>query len=97
MIDKWNGVLYSLCGFENNIENGGGWHLNFILSNGDRSTQRDEYYKTRYTHMIPKDAQNKIKRVTIYYDNYCICSFLFFDKDGALLFKIGWTNGSLFK
>ena len=23
--------------------------------------------------------------------------FSFFDKDGALLFKIGWTNGSLLK
>ena len=56
MIEKWNGVLYSLCGFENNREDGEGQKFNFVLSNGDRSTQRDEIAPTKYTHMIPKEA-----------------------------------------
>ncbi len=41
--------------------------------------------------MIPADAQNKIRRVTIYHD-YRIRGFKFFDKDGALLWKIGVTT-----
>ncbi len=41
--------------------------------------------------MIPADAHNTIRSVTIYYTN-CIAGFSFFDKDGALLWKIGDTN-----
>ena len=40
--------------------------------------------------MIPNDTINKIKRVTIHYYDY-IDGFSFFDKDGALLWKIGYT------
>jgi len=61
MIEKWNGVLYSLCGFENNLPNGKGEHFNFVLSNGTRSTQRDEGRLTNHTFMIPADALNKIR------------------------------------
>ncbi len=68
--------------------------FNFILSNGYRSTQRDEDDPTDYTHMIPKYALNKIGSVTIHY-NRCICGFSFFDKDGALLWKIGNTGSWL--
>jgi hypothetical protein len=39
--------------------------------------------------MIPADALNKIRRVTIHYDDDCIGGFSFFDKDWALLWKIG--------
>jgi hypothetical protein len=39
--------------------------------------------------MIPKDAINKIRSVTIHYPDYWIGGFSFFDKDGALLWKIG--------
>ena len=45
--------------------------------------------------MIPTDALNKIRRVTIH-DNYGIGGFSFFDKDGALLWKHGDT-WSVFK
>ena len=38
--------------------------------------------------MMPADAHNKIRSVTIYYRD-CIDGFSFFDKDGALLCKIG--------
>jgi hypothetical protein len=41
--------------------------------------------------MIPADALNKIRSVTIYY-GYCIFGFEFFDKDGALLWEIGRTD-----
>ncbi len=42
--------------------------------------------------MIPIDALNKIRRVTIY-DNACwIGGFSFFDKDGALLWEIGYLQ-----
>ncbi len=43
--------------------------------------------------MIPADAINKIRSVTIYYYS-CIRGFSFFDKDGALLWKIGYTNAA---
>ncbi len=40
--------------------------------------------------MIPADALNKIRSVTIHYEYY-IMGFSFFDKDGALLWKHGKT------
>ena len=42
--------------------------------------------------MMPTDSLNKIRSVTIHFDNDCIGGFSFFDKDGALLWKIGWTS-----
>ncbi len=41
--------------------------------------------------MIPADALNMIREVTIYYLG-CIGGFEFFDNDGALLWKIGDTD-----
>ena len=41
MMEKWNGVLYSLAGFESDVQDGKGEYLNFVLSNGDRSAQID--------------------------------------------------------
>jgi len=41
--------------------------------------------------MIPADALNKIKSVTIHHIYVHITGFSFFDKDGALLWKIGST------
>ncbi len=46
--------------------------------------------------MIRANALNKIRSVTIYfYDG--ISRFSFFDKDGALLWEIGWTHPELKK
>ena len=45
--------------------------------------------------MIPADALNKIRSVTIHYDNHCIRGFSFFDKDGALLWEIGFIDSDL--
>ncbi len=46
--------------------------------------------------MVSADALNKIRSVTIhYYDS--IGGFSFFDKDGAVLWKHGWTTDSWFK
>ncbi len=45
--------------------------------------------------MLPADAINKIRSVTIhYFGTSCIGGFSFFDKDGALLWEIGCTTGS---
>ncbi len=44
--------------------------------------------------MIQKDALNKIRSVTIHYDGY-IKGFSFFDKDGAILYKIGYTHSEV--
>ena len=93
MMRAWRGVLHTLIGCENN-EKGTGLRFNFILSNGTRSTQRDKDDPTDFTHMIPKDALQKIRSVTFHYTIYYIGGFSFFDKDGALLWKIGDTwNG----
>ena len=84
-----------LIGFENNKKDGTGCNFNWILSNGDRSTQRDEKHPTRYTFMIPTDALHKIRSVTIHYYPDCIGGFSFFDKDKKLLWKIGLTYSGL--
>ncbi len=42
MVEKWNGVLHSLSGFENNEPYGVVNYFNFVLSNGDRSNQRHD-------------------------------------------------------
>ena len=45
--------------------------------------------------MIPTDALKKIRSVTIHYKKYdYIAGFSFFDKDWALLWKIGDTTSS---
>ena len=63
------------------------------MSNGTRSTQRDRKYPTNHTHTIPEVAIKKIGRVNInYWPNNCILGFSFFDKDGALLWEIGWNS-----
>jgi hypothetical protein len=94
----WRGVLHTLVSFLNNLENGRGFHFNFILSNGTRSTQSDEKYLTDHTHMIPSDAIKRIRSVKIYYlYNRCICGFSFFDKDGELIWEIGNTGSRCFK
>ncbi len=82
-----------LSGFELYKEDGIDNCMNFILSNGDRSAQRDPSKKTDYSHMIPTDALSKLRSVTIHYNNY-IRGFSFFDKDGEELWKIGETTNS---
>ena len=80
-----SGRIHTLVGFENNRKDGKSNCFNFNLDNGTRSTQRDEHNPTNYTLMIPADALNKIRSVTICdYDDW-IGGFCFFDKDGALL------------
>ncbi len=96
MLSK-NGALHTLAGFENNYEDGKDCNFNFVLSNGTRSTQFDKDYPTKYSFMIPKDALNKIRSVTIQHYFSRICGFHFFDKDGALLWKIGDTDPDFFK
>ncbi len=61
------GTISQLVGFENSDEDGLEPSFNFILSNGTRSTQKDVDYPTKYTHMIPADAINRISRVIIHY------------------------------
>ena len=41
--------------------------------------------------MLPKNALKSIRQVTIYYWN-CIAGFSFFDKDGTLLWRYGFTT-----
>lgn len=79
-----------LVGFENNRENGMGLFFNFVLSNGNRSTQIDEGMNY-YERMLPEDTLNRIRSVTIYYD-VKIFGFSFFDKDGTVLWTVGETD-----
>jgi hypothetical protein len=95
MMREWRGVLHTLVGFENSYQDGTGMKFNFILSNGTRSAQRDGGHKY-YDFMIPKKALDKIRSVTNHYHSW-IAGFLFFDKDGALLWKHGSTTGSYLK
>jgi len=45
-----------------------------------------------YQHMIPKDLISKIRCVVLHHYHNGIYGFSFFDKDGALLWKHGWTT-----
>lgn len=58
-------VLHFLVGFQNNHEDGTGIRFNFIMSNGLRSSLK--FVQTDYEHMIPKEAQNKIKSIVVHY------------------------------
>ncbi len=69
MIEQWNGVLHYLTGVENSSEYGIAIRFNFILSNGDRSHQRDARVEQYYDHMMPEGSHNKIRSVSIHYDN----------------------------
>ncbi len=64
-----------------------------ILSNGHRSTQRDKGGKY-YDHKMPAGCHSKIRSVKIYHSD-AIFGFSFFDKEGALLWKIGSTRSDL--
>jgi hypothetical protein len=50
---KARGVTPYITGFENNRKDSGGSKFNIIMSNGDRSVQRDDDYPTSYTHLLP--------------------------------------------
>ncbi len=84
-------ALHTLVGFENEKQDGTGFYFNFILSNGTRSTQRDGDRKY-YDHMVPDDAFQKIRSVDISHYYNRTRGFSFFDKDRALLWKIGNTH-----
>jgi hypothetical protein len=100
ILEEWfkSRAINQLVRFANNRVNATGKYFNFILSNGTWSTQRDKKHRqTNYTFIIPADAIKKIRSVTINHDRYCIRSFSFFDKDGALLWEIGWVGLGLKK
>ena len=83
-------VIPYIAGFESDKEDGRGFCFNIILSNGQRSTQRDEEMPTNFTHMMPVGADRKIRSVDIYnYEGSFITGFQFFDKDRKLIWQIG--------
>ncbi len=90
MIEQWRGLLHFLAGVENNYEDGTDDMFNFLLCNGERSQQRD-VGRTYYDHMMPERSHTKIRAVSIHYYNF-IRGFSFFDNEGKLLLKIGYTE-----
>jgi hypothetical protein len=42
--------------------------------------------------MMPARCHNRIRSVTLYHNRHSIWGFFFFDKEGALLWKIGNTD-----
>jgi hypothetical protein len=87
-----NKVLHNLSELKNNNKYVTGNGFKFILSNEDRSNQRDKH--TTYSdHMLPVSSHYKITSVRIHYHYpYNITGFKFLDKEGALLWKIGETH-----
>lgn len=92
--NKTKGVTPYIVGFENDEKDGTGQRLNIILSNGKRSTQRDEDRPTKYDIMLPVGAYKNISSVDIYYSYGSIDGFVFFDKDKSEIFEIGLTTYS---
>jgi len=68
--------------------------MNFVLSNTDRSQQRDPKNPTYFSHMFPVDAVDRIRSVNILF-NDAVRGLHFFDKDSKLLFKIGYNKVNL--
>jgi hypothetical protein len=90
---KAEGVTPYLVGFENAEQNGTGYWFNFLLSNGDRSQQRDASM-IYYDHMFPAGCHNKIRSVFIY-SSVIAQGFSFYDKEGELLWSIGEIEGRM--
>jgi hypothetical protein len=91
MIYEWRLGLNHLAGFETENLHGGGRILDFILSNGQRAKQIYNDDPTRFTR-IPEDSHKIIRSVNIYHNDYYILSFSFLDKDGVLIWQIGYTD-----
>ncbi len=89
------GMTPYLTGFECNSVDGRGVKFNFILSNGDRSYQRDKGEKYS-THLMPEGAYKRIKSVQIYY-MCCMAGFKFFDRDDKPIWQIGRITWSSLK
>jgi hypothetical protein len=70
------GELPCLSGFLNNLKDGSGYEFNFILSNGDRSTQGSSEF--------PRMMHLNVRRVDIYHDFEHIYGFKFVDKTNHL-------------
>ncbi len=101
ILQQWfkSRTIIQLIGFENTQNDGKCGKFNFNLSNGARSEQildsdedsdvySDEDYPY-FDHMIPKKALKKIRSVRIYHGHDGIYGFIFFDKYGARLWRIG--------
>ncbi len=93
MIKEWRGGLHFLTGFEYSDRGGG---MNFILSNGQRTEQRDTWIDDYQDYMLPADSHERIRSVLIHHLSYHISGFSFFDKEGACLWKIGDTWPSFY-
>ncbi len=98
ILQEWfkTGTMSQLVGFETEREDAKWCAFNFIMSNGTRSSaQRDEHvdsdedWPPRYDHMIPKDAIERTRSVSICHCHETICAFSGFDKDGAPLWEFG--------
>ncbi len=96
MRDAFNAqeVIPYIVGFENDEVDGTGSKFKIIMSNGDRSTQREEW-PTNSTQMFPPGSHKMIRAVKIHFRKAIIGGFSFFDKEGALIMKIGLTTGPL--
>ncbi len=88
-----SGVLHYFAGVENWKEDGRGPSFNWILSNGARSTHKEKNW-TYYTHMMPEGSHKMIRSVCTYSGYNFIQAFVFLDKEGALLWKVGETRYS---
>ncbi len=88
------GVTPFIVGFEVDKKDGKGHRYNIILSNGDRSAQRDKDHDY-YDQIMPEGTPKKIMFVAIYvFNDEFIVGFEFFDKDYSLIWRIGDpTNG----
>ena len=82
------GVINFLAGFENDQPDGRGWHSNFVFSNGERSSLKNNNLNY-YTHMMPKGK--RIKSVDIYNQDGYITGFQLFDEEGKFFWHIGKT------
>ncbi len=86
-------MLHTLDGFEVSSD---GFLSNFILSNGERSYQRDKDLRY-FTHLIPAEKEESIKSVNIYYHNGGIYGLSFFAKDKLPFSKTGRTEDAYLK
>lgn len=85
------GATPYLTGFELNLDASPYFSFNVIMSNGDRSRQRDKG-KTFKDKTMSEGVHKKIRSVRVHYDHMGIRGFSFFDVAGVLMWEVGYTT-----
>ena len=61
--------------------------IHVMISNGDRSSQKYVFALTDFFHIIPDEALNRIRALTIYYDVKIMGFNFFYNNNGGRILR----------